>query len=105
MKDNLANYQLTSGFENQAILKSIIIQIALLFGALIVLISIIKGVFMFFMRQTIIVVSRLIEYDLKNVIYQKYQELKISGELLADALVKARADGNTAAATTLQNQP
>ena len=26
VKDNLANYQLTSGFENQAILKSIIIQ-------------------------------------------------------------------------------
>ena len=78
VKDNLANYLLTSGFENQAILKSIIIQIALLFGALIVLISIIKGVFMFFMRQTIIVVSRLIEYDLKNVIYQKYQELNLS---------------------------
>ncbi len=78
VKDNLANYQLTSGFENQAILKSIIIQIALLFGALIVLISIIKGVFMFFMRQTIIVVSRLIEFDLKNVIYQKYQALSLS---------------------------
>lgn len=78
VKDNLANYQLTKGFENQAILKSIIIQIALLFGALIVLIAIIKGVFMFFMRQTIIVVSRLIEFDLKNVIYQKYQELSLS---------------------------
>ncbi len=78
VKDNLANYQLTKGFENQAILKSIIIQIALLFGALIVLIAIIKGIFMFFMRQTIIVVSRLIEYDLKNVIYQKYQELSLS---------------------------
>ena len=78
VKDNLANYQLTKGFENQAILKSIIIQIAWLFGLLIVLIAIIKGVFMFFMRQTIIVVSRLIEYDLKNVIYQKYQELSLS---------------------------
>ncbi len=78
VKDNLANYQLTKGFGNQAILKSIIIQIALLFGALIVLIAIVKGVFMFFMRQTIIVVSRLIEYDLKNVIYQKYQELSLS---------------------------
>jgi len=78
VKDNLANYQLTKGFENQAILKSIIIQIAWLFGLLIVLIAIIKGVFMFFMRQTIIVVSRLIEYDLKNVIYQKYQALSLS---------------------------
>lgn len=34
-----------------------------------------KGLFMFFMRQTIIVMSRLIEYDLKNEIYNHYQEL------------------------------
>jgi len=40
----------------------------------------------------------------RKILTQKYQELKISGELLADALAKARADGNTAAATTLQNQ-
>ena len=30
---------------------------------------------MFLMRQTIIVMSRLIEYDLKNEIYQQYQRL------------------------------
>ena len=37
-----------------------------------------KGVFMFLMRQTVIVVSRKIEYDLKNEIYQKYQSLPMS---------------------------
>ena len=33
---------------------------------------------MFFMRQTIIVMSRLIEYDLKNDIYQHYQKLDLA---------------------------
>jgi len=37
-----------------------------------------KGLFMFFMRQTIIVMSRMIEYDLKNEIYNHYQRLSIS---------------------------
>ena len=32
---------------------------------------------MFFMRQTIIVVSRYIEFDLKNEIYKKYQHLNL----------------------------
>ena len=38
----------------------------------------IKGVFLFFTRQTIIKASRFIEYDLKNEIYQKYQDLSYS---------------------------
>ena len=33
------------------------------------------GVFTFLMRQTLINMSRFIEFDLKNVIYSKYQEL------------------------------
>lgn len=37
--------------------------------------AILSGVFTFLMRQTIIVVSRLIEFDLKNEIYQQYQKL------------------------------
>ena len=48
------------------------------FGLLIILFALLKGVFMFFMRQTIIVMSRLIEYDLKNEIYQQYQLLDTS---------------------------
>jgi ATP-binding cassette, subfamily B, multidrug efflux pump len=34
-----------------------------------------KGLFLFFTRQTIIVTSRFIEYDLKNEIYKQYQRL------------------------------
>ncbi len=37
-----------------------------------------SGLFMFLKRQTIIVVSRLIEYDLKNEIYNHYQQLDLN---------------------------
>ncbi|MFZ9474698.1 MAG: ABC transporter ATP-binding protein [Bacteroidia bacterium] len=38
--------------------------------------ALLSGVFMFLMRQTIIVMSRHIEYDQKNQLYLKFQELK-----------------------------
>lgn len=44
----------------------------------IVLLAVISGFFLFLMRQTIIVMSRLIEYDLKNEIYTHYQRLDVS---------------------------
>ena len=43
----------------------------------IILSALIAGVFTFIMRQTLINVSRFIEFDLKNEIFQKYQELNI----------------------------
>lgn len=48
------------------------------FGLLILAMALLKGLFLFFMRQTIIVMSRLIEFDLKNEIYQHYQTLPLS---------------------------
>jgi ATP-binding cassette subfamily B protein len=50
----------------------------LYYGGLIIGLAIISGFFLFLMRQTIIVMSRLIEYDLKNEIYAHYQQLDIS---------------------------
>jgi len=41
----------------------------------ILVLAIIRGVFMFFMRQTIIVMSRHIEFDQKNQVYAHYQKL------------------------------
>jgi len=43
----------------------------------IILSALIAGVFTFIMRQTLINVSRFIEFDLKNEIFQKYQELNM----------------------------
>lgn len=45
------------------------------FASLVILVAAIKGVFMYLMRQSIVVVSRKVEYDLKNDIYSHYQQL------------------------------
>ena len=50
----------------------------LFFGFIIVLAAVLKGVFMFLMRQTLVVMSRFIEYDLKNEIYNHYQNLSLA---------------------------
>lgn len=47
------------------------------FGVIIILASALKGVFMYLMRKFIVVVSRHVEFDLKNDIYQHYQKLDL----------------------------
>lgn len=44
-------------------------------GVTLLILAIISGIFMFLMRQTIIVMSRLIEYDQKNQVFNHYQQL------------------------------
>ena len=53
-------------------------QQVLIYVAIIVGCSLLTGFFTFMMRQTIIVASRRIEYELKNKIYRHYQELSLS---------------------------
>ena len=55
-----------------------VIYVALKAGGIIMLLIIISGFFLFLTRQMIIIMSRHIEYDLKNEIYTKYQELNYS---------------------------
>lgn len=50
------------------------IQIVLIYFGL----ALMRGVFVFMMRQTIIIMSRYIEFDLKNEIYDQYQRLSMS---------------------------
>lgn len=50
-------------------------RIGLLLAIAYLLLYAIKGVFLFYQRQTIIVMSRYIEFDLKNEIYDHYQKL------------------------------
>lgn len=56
-------------------IASTVVYLAGVLAVLYLILSILKGFFMFLMRQTIIVVSRLIEYDLKNRIFDHYQKL------------------------------
>lgn len=48
------------------------------FGLTVLGYAMIMGIFMYFMRQTIIYNSRLIEYDLRKDIYNHYQNLDVS---------------------------
>ena len=51
----------------------------LLINVLVIIgVALLAGFFTFLMRQTIIVTSRLIEFDLKNEIYQQYQRLSLN---------------------------
>lgn len=50
----------------------------LLYAVLILVMALLRGVFLYFVRQTLIVMSRLIEYDLKNEVFEHYQTLPLS---------------------------
>lgn len=69
---------LFSGFEMKLHYYHFFGKTILIFSALLFLMAFLKGVFMFFMRQTLIVMSRHIEYDQKNEIYNHYQKLSLS---------------------------
>ena len=53
-------------------------KVVILCGVTIILLALLRGFFMFLMRQTIIVMSRHIEYDQKNEVFQHYQQLDTS---------------------------
>jgi ATP-binding cassette subfamily B protein len=48
------------------------------YAGLILLMALLRGVFLYFVRQTLIVMSRHIEYDLKNEVFAHYQTLPLS---------------------------
>src|SRR5882672_5371261 len=50
----------------------------LIYAALILVMALLRGLFLYFVRQTLIVMSRLIEYDLKNEVFEHYQTLPLS---------------------------
>jgi len=75
--ENIQIYNLFQGFERQEIIYSIFSSNLLYFGLLVIALYILRGLFLFFMRQTIILMSRHIEFDMKNDIYQHYQELSL----------------------------
>jgi len=74
--DNLQVYNTLSGLEDtKAAYAASIGYKLLLFGGLVILLSLITGIFMYFTRQTIIVMSRLIEYDIRKEMFDKYERL------------------------------
>ena len=78
IKESVEVFRLFSSFSLMERAEALLGNFLLLFGGLILALAVLKGLFMFFMRQTIIVMSRRIEYDLKNSLFDKYQSLSMS---------------------------
>ncbi len=66
-------------YKNGIVSDLLIVKAELLNNILLIVgAALLAGFFTFLMRQTIIVMSRLIEFDLKNEIYQQYQRLSLN---------------------------
>lgn len=70
--DVIDNYRKGITTDLDVVKSELLLNVLYIVGA-----AIIGGVFTFLMRQTIIYVSRQIEYDLKNEVYQQYQRLSL----------------------------
>lgn len=88
--DNLNVYKLFDGHAIQEDYNENIKRSVVVYGLIILGMALMRGFFLFLVRQTIIAMSRHIEYDLKNEIYEQYQSLPVSfyrrnntGDLLA----------------------
>ncbi|MFD1819366.1 ATP-binding cassette, subfamily B [Pseudarcicella hirudinis] len=78
VRETIDLYFLYKGFSVQSGVYEIFAFSILLYGLIILLLALLKGVFLFLVRQTLIVMSRHIEYELKNEIYAHYQTLPLS---------------------------
>jgi len=76
--ETISIYFLFKGFSLQTAFYEIFGFTLFFYGGLIILMAILKGVFLFLVRQTLIVMSRHIEFELKNEIYTHYQTLPLS---------------------------
>lgn len=76
--DTLQAYPLFKGTTLEKDYQNDFYKTVMIYGIVIVMMALMRGVFLYFMRQTIIVVSRLIEFDLKAEIYAHYQTLPLS---------------------------
>jgi ATP-binding cassette subfamily B protein len=78
VKETIDLYFLYDSYDARQELVKVFARSILFYGVVILLMALLKGIFLFLMRQTIIVMSRLIEFDLKNEIYHHYQSLPLS---------------------------
>jgi len=76
--ENIGLYKLTEGYASQKVLFAQLGTVLLFFGGLVLILALLMGIFMYFMRQTIIVMSRLIEYDMRKEIFSHYEKLNLA---------------------------
>jgi ATP-binding cassette subfamily B multidrug efflux pump len=78
LQENLTTYKLYAGTPLQGEVYKQVGIIILYFAGLVIFFALVKGLFMYLMRQTLIVMSRHVEYDLKNEIFNHYQQLPLA---------------------------
>lgn len=78
IKENIEAYKIYKGYSLQEKFYDIFAESILIYGVIILAMALLRGVFLFLVRQTIIAMSRHIEFDLKNEIYAHYQSLPLS---------------------------
>jgi ATP-binding cassette subfamily B protein len=76
--DNIRLYHALEQTRAQDVFFSVFSKGILFYAVLILLMALLRGIFLYFVRQTLIVMSRLIEYDLKNEIFAHYETLPLS---------------------------
>ncbi len=76
--ESFTYYQVFGEGNLAEIARSQFLKFVLVFGVLILIMALLRGFFLFLIRQTVIIMSRLIEYDLKNDIFAHYQKLPLS---------------------------
>ncbi|MCG8322188.1 MAG: ABC transporter ATP-binding protein/permease [Cytophagales bacterium] len=78
ISNELSLYGILEGLNTQSIFADSFAVNVFICGLAIVIMALLRGLFLFLVRQTIIAMSRHIEYDLKNEIYHHYQTLPLS---------------------------
>lgn len=76
--DNIRVYQSLQNLTVQQEFFKVFASGILMYAGMILLMALLRGIFLYFVRQTLIVMSRHIEFDLKNEIFQHYQTLPLS---------------------------
>jgi ATP-binding cassette subfamily B protein len=78
LAQNIDNYRLISDTGIKGVFRSDFTKVLAFYGVTILLFALLSGFFLYLQRQSLIVMSRYIEYDLKNEIYQHYQVLDLN---------------------------
>lgn len=76
--ETVSLYKLLEGSVLQSEFYDTITLVLFSFGSFVLIFALLKGFFLFLMRYTIIIMSRFVEFDLKNEIFEKYQKLDMS---------------------------
>lgn len=76
--ENLYLYRVYQGTALESEFFKMLGQQLFYFGLLVLLLAVVMGLFMYWMRQTIIVMSRLMEYDIRKEVFAHYERLDLA---------------------------